>query len=910
MVRSGASIAWIASLLWGFDSRPVNATPANKAAFEKHYDRFLTKSLDRCTTCHLPSDRKLPETLEEFPHNPFGDRLRRLGDEMASTGQKKDLVARLTAIAAEDADGDGVSNQVELLLGHSPGDTNDSPSASELAETEVRAAEFSQFLASYRWRPFESVSRPVVPTPSPASFVVRNPVDAFLAAEWDTLGLKARPEASKEVLLRRVYVDLIGLNPTPAELEAFLADSAPDAYEEVVERLLADPRHGERWARHWMDVWRYSDWAGWADGNQIRDSKPHIWRWRDWIIESLNADKPYDQVVKEMLAADELAPEDPETLRATGFLVRNYKMLSREQWLEDTVKHTAQAFLGVTLGCAKCHDHMFDPISQREYYALRAIFEPHQVRTDRVPGELDRAKNGLVRAYDATNAPTWFLVRGDERHPLTNEVIAAGVPAALGGSLDLHEVRLPRLAAHPDERGFVVHDAVTASERAVAEAKAAWTRAQSGTNASVALLQGSFLAYDLADKKHAALLAVLAIEPADPTREPASAAEADPARLRQATNIALLQRSAAVADANLRHFQATAALASATNKVDELKKKLAEAELQVSKAINGLAKPLDANFEPRAVETYPSTSTGRRTAFANWVADRRNPLAARVAVNHVWLRHFGHGLVSTPADFGRNGRPPTNPQLLDWLAAEFMEPSVRCPGRNAGSSRTAVYNASPSNDVGAAWSFRHLHRLMVTSSAYRMASTPDEADLAADPDNRHLWRMNSRRLEAEAVRDNLLYVAGTLDAKIGGPEVDHTLALTSSRRSIYLRHAAEKQAEFLQIFDGAAVTECYERHPSVMPQQALALGNSELATKQARLLAGQLLSDAGGDDTRLVQLAFARVLSRRPTIDEQRQCLDFLSQRAVTSDSDGEAKRRAANLVLVLFNHHDFVTVR
>src|SRR5688572_14470925 len=196
-----------------------------------------------------------------------------------------------------------------------------------------------------------------------------------------------------------------------------------------------------------MDIWRYSDWAGWSGGNQIRDSKPHIWRWRDWIIESLNKDKGYNQMVLEMLAADEISPTDTNALRATGFLVRNYKMLSREQWLEDTVKHTSQAFLGVTVGCAKCHDHMTDPIAQTEYYQMRAIFEPHQVRTDRVPGELDRLKNGLVRTYNVeTVPPTYFFNRGDERKPDTNRVMQPGVPRALswdGQEFALQKVSLP-----------------------------------------------------------------------------------------------------------------------------------------------------------------------------------------------------------------------------------------------------------------------------------------------------------------------------------------------------------------------------------------------------------------------------------------------------------------------------------
>ena len=206
-------------------------------------------------------------------------------------------------------------------------------------------------------------------------------------------GLTTRPPASKDVLLRRVYLDLVGLSPTPEEIASFEADMRPDAYERVVDSLLSSSRYGERWGRHWMDVWRYSGWACWADmANQIRDSKPFIWRWRDWIVESLNADKGYDQMLREMLAADELSPGDPDALRATGYLVRNYKLLSREQWMVDLINHTGRGFLGLTLGCAKCHNHMYDPITQEDYYRVRAVFEPHNVRTDRIPGQPDVTK--------------------------------------------------------------------------------------------------------------------------------------------------------------------------------------------------------------------------------------------------------------------------------------------------------------------------------------------------------------------------------------------------------------------------------------------------------------------------------------------------------------------------------------
>jgi hypothetical protein len=898
-------LALAAFMLFGTADSP--GTPANKSAFEKHYDRFLAKELNRCTTCHLPSERKAPESLDEFPHNPFGHRLRQLGEELAKAGAKKDIPARLAQTAREDSDTDGADNETEILLGHNPGDAKDTPTAKELAEAGPRQGEWAKFLPAYRWQPFEPVRRPGVPSVKNRRWA-RNSIDHFIADEHEARRLAPRIEASKEILLRRVYLGLIGLSPTPSEQRAFLADSSPDAYEKVVDRLLEDPRHGERWGRHWMDVWRYSDWAGWTDGGQIRDSKPHIWRWRDWIVESLNADKPYDRMVLEMLAADELAPEDPDALRATGFLARNYKMLSREQWLEDTVKHTAQAFLGVTLGCAKCHDHMTDPISQREYYQVRAVFEPHQVRMDKVPGQTNTTLDGLARVFDVgSNPPTWFFHRGDERHPDTNRVIAPGVPASLGGSLRIREVPLPRFAAEPDKREFVVRDTLAASEQALADTRQALEKLRTNSAAKADKVTEQELQVKLAESRHAALKAVLRVEVLEVLQ---------PAWTNAAIAAAHAQRELAVLEAELKLHQTQTARREAQAKADEARaktnnvgkatqeletatKKVTDAEKALADSREQLqARPTTA-YKPRPMETYPSTSTGRRLAFARWVADARNPLTARVAMNHIWLRHFGRGLVPTPADFGRNGRPPSHPQLLDWLAEEF---------------------------VAQGWSMKAMHRLVVTSSTYRQASTPDEGNATLDPDNIYLWRMNSRRLEAEAVRDNLLYVSDSLDLTRGGPDIDHKLGLISRRRSLYLRLAAEKEVEFLKIFDGPSVTECYERKPSVVPQQALALANSELALAQARLLARELSSETGVDSTRFASLAFRRILARRPSQDEARLCADFLSQRTERQDElklmpaalppdektpfADPAQRARENLVLVLMNHNDFVTVR
>ena len=239
--------------------------------------------------------------------------------------------------------------------------------------------------------------RPAIPAAARRGWA-SNPLDAFLAAAHQSQGLQASPPVTKDLLLRRVYLDLVGLPPTREELHDFRTDRSPGAYEKVVDRLLASPRYGERWGRHWMDVWRYSDWYGL--GEEVRYSHPHIWHWRDWIVAALNSDKGYDRMVVEMLAADELVPDDPVAVRATGFLVRNWDIFNRNTWLGNTVEHTARAFLGVTIQCARCHDHKFDPISQSDYYRLRAFFEPVHIRIDRVPGQPDRAKGGLPRVFD------------------------------------------------------------------------------------------------------------------------------------------------------------------------------------------------------------------------------------------------------------------------------------------------------------------------------------------------------------------------------------------------------------------------------------------------------------------------------------------------------------------------------
>jgi hypothetical protein len=301
----------------------------------------------------------------------------------------------------------------------------------------------------------------------------------------------------------------------------------------------------------------------------------------------------------------------------------------------------------------------------------------------------------------------------------------------------------------------------------------------------------------------------------------------------------------------------------------------------LSKAEADAAEPLHVNFIRRIPTTYPSTSTGRRLALAQWITDRQNPLAARVAVNHIWARHFGQPLISTVFDFGRNGQPPSHPALLDWLAAEFMERG---------------------------WSMKQLHRLLVTSRAYRQDSHTYAVCTERDPDNRYYWRMAPRRMEAEVVRDSVLSLAGQIDLAFGGPELDQGQALSTFRRSVFYRHANEKQVPFLVIFDAASVNECYRRPASIAPQQALALANSPLTQNASRKLAQSLHNEVGPSaDESFIDTAFWQVLNRKPTTYERRECLAYLSARR-SAESDAGLKARTS-LVHVLLNHHDFVTI-
>ena len=980
---------------------------------------------------------------------------------------------------------------------------------------------------------YQVPKRPAVPHVKNSKWV-RNPIDAFIAAEHGNRGLKPQPPAKNHILLRRVYLDLTGLPPTPQQLRAFLNDKSPRAYEKVVDQLLNSPRYGERWGRHWMDVWRYSDWYGYRA--QLRNSARHIWRWRDYIVESLNNDTPYDRMIVDMLAADENSPTDRNRLRATGYLARHYYIFNRDKWLDEAIEHTGKAFLGLTINCAKCHEHKYDPIEQRDYYEFRALFEPYQVRSDRVPGQSDVNKDGLALAYDAKHdTKTYIYERGNDKYPIKDDPVAPEVPDFFAGKrFKIRSVKLPPELWYPGMRPYVRKELLAKAEAAIRAKRAALAKAEqqlamarkrvpAGISRKPVVASRPISRRDVKavapflvdgfDKKNANVweygdgtwkyagksltqtrvaksrqiirtkkshprdfdatfrfrttgggvfksvgisfdddgkgrsdgvyLSAFANGPkVQYTRQrggnaeyPRGAAKPMPVKIgaKQELRIAVRDRllnvwvngvlrivhtlsdsrqpgkltlwtfdatadflgiearplaatvklagrataqrtkkqfrdpASAVKLAQGMHKAAKFELAEAEASLKSLRARITADGARYSPSASHKAKPLIAaaiqaekiaqlrNTEAalaraesdfvksggaklaakrqaarkalaaarKAMKTksadyapltkkYPSTSTGRRLALAKWIASERNPLTARVAVNHIWMRHFGQPLVPTVFDFGLNGKPPTHPQLLDWLAVEFMRPT-----KPAGRTRRG-------------WSMKHLHRLIVTSNAYRMSSGSRDAaktNLQADKDNVYLWRMNPRRMESEAVRDSVLFVAGKLDLKIGGPELDSKLGQSTFRRSIYYRHAPEKFMRFLQVFDGAKTTECYRRSETVVPQQSLAMINSRLVIEQSRRLTALLNKQAKTDDE-FVERLFVRLLCRQPTTSERITCLAFLRSQTArlkqskklstftggtklsVPPSNDPATRARENLAQVMLNHNEFVTIR
>jgi hypothetical protein len=608
---------------------------------------------------------------------------------------------------------------------------------------------------------------------------IRTPVDAFILERLRKAGLPPAPEADRATLIRRVTYDLHGLGPTPEEVQAFVNDKSPKAYENLIERLLDSPRYGEQWARHWLDVVRFAE----SDGYEYDTHRPDAWRYRDYVIESIQSDKPYDQFVREQLAGDEMEPKSETLLIASGFnrlgpLRKNAGnqevASSRTEVLTEMTNIVGAAFLGVTAGCARCHDHKFDPIRQSDYYRLQGYFaQTHS--------------NDVVIASPEEQAAHKAAVE-----PIESE---------------MRKLRYSMRKASEEDKGKIL------------------TQIE-----------------ELDEKMPPPLTAYYAVD-----NNP-----------KEMTQIHLLARG-------------------------DYRNKGAQVGMR----------PLGVIL-PDGQPELPLDTVKPRTKLASWIADPANPLTARVMVNRIWGYHFGRGIVSTPNDFGRMGTRPTHPELLDWLANQY---------------------------VSNGWKMKPLHRVILLSSAYRQASANPNEQIALEKDaeNKLLWKWNRRRLEAEEIRDSMLAVSGQLNPKAGGPSVminiDPELVkdlkrpqywsptrdkAEHDRRTIYLIYKRNLILPFMQVFDSPdTLLSCARRDQSTHAPQALEMLNGELSNRLAKALAARLLSERDTPAGR-VEYGFRLVSGRAPNAAEMKLALKYLD------DPDPVA---VTEFALTLLNSNAFLYV-
>lgn len=711
----------------------------------------------------------------------------------------------------------------------------------ETDEPETLASGFRITEEDRRYWAFQPVRRP-----EPPAIAAATTIDRFLLAELTKRQLTFNPAAERAALIRRVTFDLHGLPPTPEEVAAFVEDSSADAFEKVVERLLASSRYGERWGRHWLDVAGYADSEGGGPQDPVRAD---AWKFRDYVIRSFNADKPFDQFIREQLAGDELAkqPYDPgdrasvEQLTATGFLRLTAdgtgapgvdQKLARNQVLTDTVKVVSSAFLGMTLGCAECHNHRYDPIPQTDFYRLRAFLEP--------------AYN--TAAWKAPAARQVALMSAADRQKgEAIEVEAKKLDAArtakqnqyIDATFDKQVAKLPE----------AMRDLAREARKTPEAKRNAIQKKLIQENPSLNVSPGSLYLYD---SKAAEDLKKMA----------AQAAALRDTKPKAETVRALTELPGKMPTTFLFH----------RGDPDQPKQAVPPAGLQILEATLPLAVP---------AKPLPSGSSGRRLALANWLTDPKHPLTARVLVNRIWMLHFGKGLVGTPGDFGRLGERPTHPELLDWLASEF---------------------------VAKGWSVKALHRQILRSAAYRQSSARTQRD-TNDADGRYLSRYPLRRLDAEAVRDAMLAVSGSLSEKRFGPPVpvkenesglfvlDAKAPEEEFRRSIYVQVRRSQPLAVLDTFDWATMEpNCEFRNVSTSTPQALLMLNGEFAIQQADRFADRVAKQAGSDPNARVESAWKLAFGAAPTESQRTDGVKFLKDRTAAFQKDKNAERRALAL--------------
>jgi hypothetical protein len=699
---------------------------------------------------------------------------------------------------------------------------------------------------------FRPVAQPQLPQIKDPDWSA-NPVDRFIMTELEKRGLAPIGPADKRTLIRRATFDLTGLPPTPAEIDAFLTDDSPHAFVKVVDRLLATSAYGERWGRRWLDVVRYADTAGDNSDYPV----PQLYKYRNWVIQAFNDDKPYDQFVREQIAGDLLPSANDQDkhqkLIATGYLANARRFGSYADdgtppypWhltIEDTIDNLGRTFLGLTINCCRCHDHKFDPMTNEDYYALYGFFQNTRYPW---PGiELDKVPKDLIPLVPDAEVENILKERNDKQSAMDAEIkrLEGEKTAA-----DKSQQEAEKLDKGPERDGKIAEAKKRADELNKVIAAARKDR-------------------DLFTKKPLPFETAYAV----------------------------------------------------TERQHETKKKLGNACIQIKGDPERLGKEVPRRF-PMVLggQVLSADAKGSgRLQLAQWLTDPANPLAARVMVNRIWQYHFGKGIVATPSDFGKQGMPPTHPALLDYLARYFM----------ASGGREPPVDGTEGLRPPLAWSIKKMHRLIMLSRTYQLASQDHADNLQKDPNNDYLWRFSRHRLDAEAIRDTMLAVSGGLDRTVGGahPFPDQTTwtftqhapfkgVYDTNRRSVYLMTQRIQRHPYLTLFDGADTnTSTGKRLISTTPLQALFLMNDPFAHEQAKKLATRLLAERTDDPGR-IERAYLLMLGRPVTPEERSAAESYLAQvreklQAAGVPAAQQAAKAWESLARALFMSNEFVYV-
>lgn len=756
--------------------------------------------------------------------------------------------------------------------------------------------------ADREWWSFKKPVRPAVPQVKDARWG-KSAIDALVNAKLESKGLTPAPATDRRTLIRRAYLDLVGLLPSPAEVDAFVKDPSPHAYEDLVDRLLASPHYGERWARLWLDVARYSDSTGYEYDYDVSDA----WRYRDYVIKAFNEDKPYDQFILEQLAGDELDKPTFDSLTATGFVRLGPRVLDRDlenpnyrfDYIDDIIRTTYQSFQALSVNCAHCHDHKFDPITRKDYYKTVAVF------------------NGFVE-YDHPLVPAdeWAQYQkatkeiNDKIKPLRQQITNIEAPYRK----ELFQRALAKFPADVQEAYNTPEEKRNPGQKLLA-AQVATVRGEeeqdfnTGGRTALKVSPEDDQARQKLQDQIDALTKQLPPRPAvalgvrdgdfrfipHPPFQPGSLGGIVYEKFGLTGKYLPEQGD---------HYAPPPTYFASTGLMpfpEEMKAPVVEPGFLtvLSKAV-----PQPSPFADPPKNAYPTS--GRRRALAEDIASPDNPLTARVMVNRIWYQHFGQGIVTTPNNFGKMGTQPSNPELLDWLATEFIRQG---------------------------WSVKQMHRLIMNSETYKMASDYYlPADAEKDPTNQSLWRFPIKRLEAEIIRDAVLSASGDINFQAGGkpffPPVPESVTSqvptkgkweptkedpSTWRRSIYAYVKRNMKYPMFEVFDQPDATlSCERREVTTVPTQALTLFNNEFFLLEARHFAERVAQEAGTDPTAQIKLVYHIAFSREPSPRELNQGVEFLKKQPVRqalSPASRQSSAALAEFAHVIFNTNEFLYI-